>query len=186
VLASVPRSCVCNADLPEDLVILAVGAKPRCGPLVDPAYFENLRAALASAVTGIGPVEPSMAALAGLVQAGDIDHLVYPGRENVPLRARLAELSGQDPAMTVPGARPETSNLDDPFRFAAQAAVHSAVHHSVHAAVSAATATSHHSGGSSSVALDATEVRVAGMADVPGAGGHEEDSLAITERYRIR
>jgi hypothetical protein len=36
------------------------------------------------------------------------------------------------------------------------------------------------------VALDATEVRVAGMADVPGSGGHEEDSLAITERYRIR
>ena len=36
------------------------------------------------------------------------------------------------------------------------------------------------------VALDATEVRVAGMADVPGAGGHEKDSLAITERYRIR
>jgi hypothetical protein len=36
------------------------------------------------------------------------------------------------------------------------------------------------------VALDATEMRVAGMADVPGAGGHEEDSLAITERYRIR
>ena len=36
------------------------------------------------------------------------------------------------------------------------------------------------------VALDATEVRVAGMADVPGAGGHEEDSLAITERYPIR
>ena len=36
------------------------------------------------------------------------------------------------------------------------------------------------------VALDATEVRVAGMADVPGAGGREEDSLAITERYRIR
>jgi hypothetical protein len=36
------------------------------------------------------------------------------------------------------------------------------------------------------VALDATEVRVAGMADVLSAGGHEEDSLAITERYRIR
>jgi MFS family permease len=36
------------------------------------------------------------------------------------------------------------------------------------------------------VARDATKVRVAGMADVPGAGGHEEDSLAITERYRIR
>ncbi len=70
--------------------------------LVDLAYFENLRAALASAVTGIGPVEPSMAALAGLVHAGDIAHLVYPGRENAPLHARLAELSGQDPAMTVP------------------------------------------------------------------------------------
>lgn len=36
------------------------------------------------------------------------------------------------------------------------------------------------------VAPDATEVRVAGMAEVPGAGGHEEHSLAITERYRIR
>jgi hypothetical protein len=36
------------------------------------------------------------------------------------------------------------------------------------------------------VALDATQVRVVGMADVPGAGGHEEGSLAITERYRIR
>jgi uncharacterized membrane protein YoaK (UPF0700 family) len=36
------------------------------------------------------------------------------------------------------------------------------------------------------VALDATGVRVAEMADVPGAGGHEEASLAITERYRIR
>jgi hypothetical protein len=36
------------------------------------------------------------------------------------------------------------------------------------------------------VALDATEVRMAEMADVPGAGGQEEDSLAITERYRIR
>ena len=43
-----------------------------------------------------------MAALAGLVHAGDIAHLVYPGRENAPLHARLAELSGQDPAMTVP------------------------------------------------------------------------------------
>lgn len=42
------------------------------------------------------------------------------------------------------------ATLDDPFRHAAQAAVHSAVHHSVHAAVSAATTTSHHSGGSSS------------------------------------
>jgi hypothetical protein len=136
--------------LRSETVWLMFIAKRKGYRLVDPAYFENLRAALASAVTRIGPVEPSMAALAGLVPAGDIDHLVYPGRENAPLRARLAELSGQDPAMTVPGTRPETSNLDDPFRFAAQAAVHSAVHHSVHAAVSAATATSHHSGGSSS------------------------------------
>jgi hypothetical protein len=39
------------------------------------------------------------------------------------------------------------------------------------------------------VALDATEVRVAGMADVPDAGGHEDVSLAITaitDGYRIR
>jgi hypothetical protein len=33
------------------------------------------------------------------------------------------------------------------------------------------------------VAFNATEVRVA---DVPGAGGHEEGFLAVTERYRIR
>jgi hypothetical protein len=118
--------------------------------LVDPAYFENLHAALRAAVSGTGQVEPGMAALACLVHAGDIAQLVYPGRENAPLRARLAELAGQDPAMTVPGTRSETSTPDDPFMPAAQAAVHSAVHHSVHAAVSAATATSHHSGGSSS------------------------------------
>lgn len=136
--------------LRSETVWLLFIAKRRGYRLVDRAYFENLRAALGTAVTGIGPVEPSMAALAGLVHAGDIAHLVYPGRENAPLRARLAELSGQDPAMTVPGTRSETSNFDDPFRHAAEAAVHSAVHHSVHAAVSAATATSHHSGGSSS------------------------------------
>jgi hypothetical protein len=134
--------------LRSETVWLMFIAKRQGYRLVDPASFENLRGALASAVTG--PVEPSMAALAGLVHAGDIDHLVYPGRENAPLRARLAGLSGQDPAMTVPGTHPETSNLDDPFRIAAQAVVHNAVHHSVHAAVSAATATSHHSGGSSS------------------------------------
>ncbi len=136
--------------LRSETVWLLFIAKRQGYRLVDRAYFENLRAALGSAVTGTGPVGPGMAALAGLVHAGDIAHLVYPRRENAPLHARLAELSGQDPAVTVPGTRTETSNLDDPFRHAAQAAVHSAVHHSVHAAVSAATATSHHSGGSSS------------------------------------
>jgi hypothetical protein len=71
--------------------------------LADQGYFENLRAALRTAVTGTGPAEPAMAALAGLVHAGDIATLIY-----------------------------------------------SAVHYSVHAAVSAAATTSHHSGGSSS------------------------------------
>jgi hypothetical protein len=118
--------------------------------LVDPGYFEKLRAALRTAVTGTGPVQSSMAALAGLVHAGDIARLVYPGRENASLQAKLAELAGQDPAMTVPSTRPGTDTSDDPFRHAAGAAVDSAVHHSVHAAVSAATTTSHHSGGSSS------------------------------------
>jgi hypothetical protein len=136
--------------LRSETVWLMFIAKRRGYRLVDPAYFESLRAALASAVTGIGPAEPSMTALAGLVHAGDIAHLAYPGRENAPLRARLAELSGQDPAMTAPGTRSETSNLDDPFRHAALGADHSAVHRSVHAAVSSAIATSHHSGGSSS------------------------------------
>jgi hypothetical protein len=117
--------------------------------LADPGYFGKLRAALRTAVTGTGPVESSMAALAGLVHAGGIAHLLYPGRENTSLHARLAELAGQDPAMTAPRTRPGTGTSDDPFRHAAEAAVHSAVHHSVHAAVSAAVTASHHSGGSS-------------------------------------
>jgi hypothetical protein len=117
---------------------------------VDPRYFEQLRAALHTAVTSAGPVESRMTALAGLVHAGDIALLLYPGRENTSVRARLAELASQDPAMKVPGTRPGTDTSDDLFRHVAQAAVHSAVHHSVHAAVSAASTTSHHSGGSSS------------------------------------
>jgi Golgi phosphoprotein 3 (GPP34) len=85
--------------------------------LADPGYFEYLRAA----VTGAGPVEPGMAALAGLVHAGAIAQLIYPGRENMALRARLAELAGQDPAMTVPGTRSGTGTSDDPFWHATQA-----------------------------------------------------------------
>lgn len=135
--------------LRSETVWLLFIAKRKGYRLVNPGYFENLRAALRTAVTGTGPVDPGMAALAGLVHAGDIAHLLYPGGENAALRARLAELAGQYPAMTVPGTRSETGPPDDPFRHAAQAAVHSAVHHSVHAAVSAAIATSHHSGGSS-------------------------------------
>jgi hypothetical protein len=107
------------------------------------------RAALRTAVTGTGPVKFGMAALAGLVHAGNIAPLLYPGRENASLRAKLAELAGQDPATTVPGTRPGTGSSDDPLMHAAAAAVQSAVHHSVHAAVSAAITTSHHSGGSS-------------------------------------
>jgi hypothetical protein len=118
--------------------------------LTDPGYFDQLRAALRTAVSSGGPVESGMAALAGLVHAGDLALLLYPGRENASVRARLAELAGQDPAITAPGIRSGTDISDDPLRHAAQAAVHSAVHHSVHAAVSAAATTSHHSGGSSS------------------------------------
>jgi hypothetical protein len=130
--------------LRSETVWLLLIAKRKGYRLVDPGYFENLRAALRTAVTGTGPVESGMAALAGLVHAGGIAYLLYPGRENTSLRAKLAEHAGQDRAMTVP----EIS--DDPFRHAAQAAVHSAVHHSVHAAVSAASTASHHSGGSPS------------------------------------
>lgn len=118
--------------------------------LADPGYFGNLRAALHTAVTSAGPAAPGLAALAGLVHAADLANLVYPGRENAPLRTRLAGLAGQDPAMTAPGPRSGASSFADPVWPAAEAAVHSAVHHSVHAAVSAATDTSHHSGGSSS------------------------------------
>jgi Golgi phosphoprotein 3 (GPP34) len=136
--------------LRSETVWLLFIAKRKGYRLVDPGYFEKLRAALRAAVTGAGPVESSMAALAGLVHAGDIAHLMYPGRENTPLRAKLAELAGQDPAMTVPSTRSGADASDDPFRHAAQSAVQSAVHHSVHAAVSAATSAAHHSAGSSS------------------------------------
>jgi hypothetical protein len=135
--------------LRSETVWLLFIAKRKGYRLADAGYFENLRAALRAAVTGTGPLDPGVAALAGLVHAGDIAHLVYPGRDNMPVRARLAELAGQDPAMTVPGTGSGTGTSDDPVRYAAQAAVHSAVHHSVHAAVSAATDAGHHSGGSS-------------------------------------
>lgn len=118
--------------------------------LVDPGYFEKLRAALRTAVTDTSPADSGMAALAGLVHAGDLAQLLYPGRENMPVRARLAELAGQNPAMTVPGARSGTDDHDEPLRHSAETAVQHAVHHSVHAAVSAAVTTSHHTGGSSS------------------------------------
>jgi hypothetical protein len=136
--------------LRSETVWLLFIAKRKGYRLVDPGHFGRLRAALHTAVTGAGPTEPGMEALAGLVHAGDIANLVYPGRENASLRTRLAELAGQDPAITAPGARSGTDSSGDPFLHAAQAAVHGAVHHSVHAAVSAATTTSHHSGGSSS------------------------------------
>jgi hypothetical protein len=134
--------------LRAETVWLLFIAKRKGYRLVDPGYFENLRAALYAAVTGPGPVDPGLAALAGLVHAGDLANLLYPGRENAAVRARLAELTSQDPV--VPGARSGTATPDDPFLHATQAAVHSAVHHSVHAAVSAATATSHHHSSGSS------------------------------------
>jgi Golgi phosphoprotein 3 (GPP34) len=139
--------------LRSETVWLLFIAKRKGYRLVNPGYFENLRATLRTAVTSTGPVDPGLAALAGLVHAGTIADLVYPGRENAALRARLAELAGQDPAMTAPGTlgtRPGADTSDDPFRHATQAAVHSVVHHSFHAAVSAAATTSHRHGGSSS------------------------------------
>jgi Golgi phosphoprotein 3 (GPP34) len=158
------------SSLPEDLVILAVGAEPRGGPgngKLPGRLRYGMRGAVLVALALAGRVEvadgqvtvrdpaplgdPDLdEALAGLVHAGGIADLVYPGRENASLRTRVAGLAGQDLAMTVPGTRSGTSSSDDPFWPAAEAAVHSAVHHSAHAAVSAATATSHHSGGSSS------------------------------------
>jgi hypothetical protein len=136
--------------LRSETVWLLFIAKRKGYRLVNPGYFENLRAALRTAVTGGGPLEPGMTALAGLVHAGAMADLIYPGGENAALRARLAEIASQDPAMTTPGTRSGTGPSEDPFLHATQAAFHSVVHHSVHAAVSAATTTSHHSGGSSS------------------------------------
>jgi hypothetical protein len=136
--------------LRSETVWLLFIAKRKGYRLVDRAYMENLRATLRAAVTGVVPVDPAMTALAGLVYAGGIADVLFPGRENAAVQAKLAEIASQDPAMTVPGGRSETDISDDPFRYATQAAVHSALHHSVHAAVSAATDSSHHHGGSSS------------------------------------
>jgi hypothetical protein len=141
--------------LRSETVWLLFIAKRKGYRLVDRAYFENLRARLRTAVTSVVPVEPALTALAGLVHAGGISELVFPGGENAPVRAKLAELAAHDPAMT---GRSQTGNSDDPFRLATQAtvdgavhsAVHSALHHSVHAAVSAATTSSHHHSGGSS------------------------------------
>ena len=128
--------------------------------LVDPAYYENLRGKIRAAVTGTGPADPATLALAGLVYAGDISQLVFPGRENAPLRDLLAKLASPD--LTVTG-HSVPADTDDPLRRASELAVgatvhhavHAAVHASVHAAVSGASAASHHhssgtSGGDSS------------------------------------
>ncbi len=64
--------------------------------LVDPVYYENLRGKIRAAVTGSGLADPATLALAGLVYAGDISQLVFPGRENAPLRDRLAKLARPD------------------------------------------------------------------------------------------
>ena len=130
--------------------------------LVDPAYYENLRGKIRAAVTSTGTGDPATLALAGLVHAGDISQLVFPGAENAPLRDQLAQLASPD--LTVTGHQPP-ADTDDPLRRASDPAagagatvhhaVHAAVHASVQAAVSGASAASHHhssgtSGGDSS------------------------------------
>ncbi|HEY1626452.1 MAG TPA: GPP34 family phosphoprotein [Streptosporangiaceae bacterium] len=125
--------------------------------LVDTAYYENLRAAVRAAVTGTGPAEPALLALGGMVYAGGISDLVFPGRDNESLRAKLAEFAG---SVRVPGGHQEPGDTDDPLRWAMDPAIdatapatHAAVHASVQGAVSAATSASeshHHSGGASS------------------------------------
>jgi hypothetical protein len=173
-----PLAIVCAMpSLPEDLVILAVGAKPRSGPSNGKPpwrFVYGMLGAVLVALTLAGRVEiadgqivvrnpsplgdPNLdEALAGLAAVRTVPVAQWmtdkPGGFVTAwlerLEARLAGLAGQDPAMAGPGMRPGTGTSDDPFMHATQAAVHSAVHHSVHAAVSAAATTSHHSGGSS-------------------------------------
>ena len=144
VTACFERLAAAGVLRPETVWLLFI-ARRTGYRLIDRGYFEDLRAALRAAAAGAGPAGPGLLALAGLAHAGGIAYLLYPGRENTALRARLAELAGQDPAMTAPVTRPGAGLSGDPSGHAAR----SAVHHSVHAAVSAAASTSHHAGGSS-------------------------------------
>jgi hypothetical protein len=155
---------------PETVWLLFI-AKREGYRLADTAHYESLRALIRDAATRAGQADPAMTALAGLVYAGDIARLVFPGGENAPLRKRLAELA--DPGQA-PASHTEPAPTDDPTRrpqdltagAAAQHAVHhatreavhaatheavqAAVHASVQAAVSAAATAAHHHSGSSS------------------------------------
>jgi hypothetical protein len=150
--------------LRSETVWLLFIAKRKGYRLVDRTYFENLRGTIRAAVTDAGPADPAVLALAGLLHAGDISSLVFPGHENAPVRARLAELAGPDLAVRV---GPAHDDGDDPLRRASDQAAHHALQHavqaaalqhavqaamhaSVHAAVSAASISSHHHSGSSS------------------------------------
>lgn len=157
--------------LRSETVWLLFIAKREGYRLADRARYESLRAAIRDAAVQPGQADPAMTALAGLMHAGDIARLVFPGPENAPLRERLAELAGpgQEPA-----AHAEPADTGNPFwlaqelatgpdaqdaahhatREALHAATHgtvqAAIHASVRAAVSAASTASHHDGGTAS------------------------------------
>jgi len=141
-------------QLREETVWLLFIAKRAGYRLTNQAYFEDLRARLRAVVTGTALADPALTALGGLVHAASLDRLVFPGRENEQVRARLAELAGPGPAA---GGGELPDNTDDPFlrnqdpvAHATHEATRAAMHASVHAAVSATVASHHHSGGSSS------------------------------------
>ncbi|HLK76801.1 MAG TPA: GPP34 family phosphoprotein [Streptosporangiaceae bacterium] len=126
------------------------------------------RLADAAAAAGSGPVDPALAALAGLASAIDVTRVVYPGRAGAETRKRLRQAARRDQAAAdatraVAGAadaqhatgaatRAATdaatrAATDAAVRAATDAAVSAAVDAATQAAISAATDAAHQAGG---------------------------------------
>lgn len=140
--------------------------------VLDAARAARARARLADAAAaagaGTGPVDPALAALAGLASAIDVTRVIYPGRAGAETRKRLRQAARRDQAAAdatraVAGAADAqhatdaaTRNATDAatraatdaaVRAATDAAVSAAVDAATQAAISAATDAAHQAGG---------------------------------------
>jgi Golgi phosphoprotein 3 (GPP34) len=110
--------------------------------IADPGRVAQARARLDAVALSSGPVDSAQEAYAGLAHAVGLGALLYPGRENRPIRQRLEQIAkGQWPATAVGGAVTVTVTAADAAVSAAteavtQAAIQAAVQASLTAAVS--------------------------------------------------
>ena len=132
--------------------------------VLDAARAARARARLADAAAtagaGAGPVDPALAALAGLASAIDVTRVVYPGRAGAETRKRLRQAARRDEAAAdatraVAGGADAQHATDAATRAATDAAVRAvtdaavsaAVDAATQAAISAATDAAHQAGG---------------------------------------